>query len=406
MKFDIFFSICQTEVNGWTPTEREMFENFFDQVRWADQLGYETAWVAETHLSCQIQKQNQQPVIPNFSGEIGLNTDILQLAHRVFSQTERIHVGSAIRNIVCNGGPIAHAESIRMFLSLHSLSTSEKRLLEIGFANGRFPFSNMAYGIFPRDDFEKEFWPAVRNKVFHEATEKFLRFLKGECFSSADIEPRRLCESDFHKEGEWNKAVQWHHQTYRAQSKTTRELELKPFWIFEKVGLVPVDVSLELLRLTIGTHDPSAQIMANQIMPCGVFNLSITPSHVIEETHARMNEHYFYRGQWKRRLMPRTVLVFLDATKNCSAQEQKMRARQKAADAISIYWKAMEGTIDPVRIESAVNNAVFGNPQQILLELQNRYHPDDRLMLWFDFNNHDSQDVKKSMQLFASEARQ
>ena len=85
MKFDVFFSICQTEVDGEIPSEKKMFENFFDQLELADELGFGTAWVAETHLSCQVQKENPDPVIPHFKGEIGLNTDILQMAHKVFA---------------------------------------------------------------------------------------------------------------------------------------------------------------------------------------------------------------------------------------------------------------------------------------------------------------------------------
>ena len=116
MEFDIFFSICQTEVNGYMPSERVMFENFFEQVDLADRLGFGTAWVAESHLSTEVQKTNPGAVIPHFVGEIGLNTDILQLAHRIFGRTKRIGVGSAIMNILCNGGPIAAAERIRTFL--------------------------------------------------------------------------------------------------------------------------------------------------------------------------------------------------------------------------------------------------------------------------------------------------
>ena len=40
MKFDIFLSICQNEVNGHIPTEKKMFENFFSQVQLADELGF------------------------------------------------------------------------------------------------------------------------------------------------------------------------------------------------------------------------------------------------------------------------------------------------------------------------------------------------------------------------------
>ncbi|MCB0363197.1 MAG: LLM class flavin-dependent oxidoreductase [Bdellovibrionales bacterium] len=151
MKFDVFFSICQTEIDGYRPSERKMFENFFDQLILADELGFDTAWLAETHLSCQVQKSNPEAVIPHFEGEIGLNTDILQMAHVIFSRTRRIEVGSAIRNILCNGGPIAHAEGVKTFLSLHALKADESRRLHLGFASGRFEFSNIPYGIVPRN---------------------------------------------------------------------------------------------------------------------------------------------------------------------------------------------------------------------------------------------------------------
>jgi hypothetical protein len=123
MKFDIFLSICQTEVDGFMPSEKVMFQNFFDQIRLADDLDFGTAWVAETHLSCQVQKENPGAVIPHFKGEIGLNTDILQVAHQVFSKTKKINIGSAIRNIICNGGPIAHERKRR-----RSFSRSRKGL--------------------------------------------------------------------------------------------------------------------------------------------------------------------------------------------------------------------------------------------------------------------------------------
>src|SRR5436309_6939976 len=115
VEFDIFFSICQTEVDGYLPDERTMFANFFEQVELADRLGFGTAWVAESHLSTEVQKTNPGAVIPHFTGEIGLNTDILQLAHRVFARTKRIGIGSAILNILCNGGPIAQRSALSRF---------------------------------------------------------------------------------------------------------------------------------------------------------------------------------------------------------------------------------------------------------------------------------------------------
>lgn len=363
MRFDIFLSICQTPVDGFKPSEKQMFLNFFDQVRLADELDFGCAWIAETHLSCQVQKRNPGAVIPHFEGEIGLNTDVLQMATRIFAQTKQIRVGSAIRNILCNGGPMAHAEAIKMFLSLHSLQPGESRKLEIGFASGRFPFSNVPYGIKPRNELEKEHWPALRGLVFQEATEIFLRFLRGDVFAAKDVRPKKIGEHTF-----------------------------APFWQFDDVGVIPFEAPLELLRLTIGAHDAASQDYANEFMPVGVFNLSITPSDIIEKTHERMKQVYHKSGgAWNRGHMPRTVLVFIGDEKT---------AKEKANKAIGTYWKAMEGTLDPKKVEQAVNNALVGTPEQILEEMKRRFHKEDRLMLWFDFNNHDSEDVKKSMRLF------
>ena len=66
MIYDIFFSISQTPVDGYTPDEAEMFENFFRQVEVADQMGFSTAWIAEAHFSSQVQKEHRKPVIPHW----------------------------------------------------------------------------------------------------------------------------------------------------------------------------------------------------------------------------------------------------------------------------------------------------------------------------------------------------
>jgi alkanesulfonate monooxygenase SsuD/methylene tetrahydromethanopterin reductase-like flavin-dependent oxidoreductase (luciferase family) len=393
MKFDIFLSICQTEVDGYMPTERVMFQNFFDQVTLADELGFGIAWVAETHLSCEIQKAGPEPVIPHFVGEIGLNTDILQMAHVVFGKTKRIEVGSAIRNILCNGGPIAHAEAIRTFLSLRGLG-DDRRKLNIGFAAGRFEFSNRPYGIRPRNAVEKAAWPAMKGKAMLEATEIFLRLLKGEKISRADCAMQVLRREDFRSDEDWKKVQ-------AAAGGSPSEISVAPFWDFEKVGVIPFDAPLELLNLTIGTHDPASQKLANTIMPCGVFNLSITPPEVIEATHARMRADYHPSGgAWRRDMMPRTAMVFLDATPGLSSEEQTVKAKKAAEKAWITYWKAMEGTIDQRKVDQAVSNTLAGSPEVLAEAIRAKYHPEDRLMLWFDFNNHDNEAVKESMRVF------
>ena len=386
MEFDIFFSICQTEVNGYMPSERVMFENFFEQVELADALGFGTAWVAESHLSTEVQKMNPGAVIPHFVGEIGLNTDILQLGHRVFGRTKRISIGSAIMNILANGGPIAAAERVKTFLTLHGLDPKEQRLLTIGFASGRFPFINIPYGIVPRNAVEEAAWPVVKNRIFEEATEIFLRLLRGEVLSSDSIARRTLKRADFRTDADWKKVLD-------ASGADAEEVALDHRWTFPNLKIVPQEPRMELLRLSIGSHDPQTQIFANTILPVGVFNLSITPGDEIEKTNERMKTHYHPDGgAWHRRLMPRTVLVFIN--------EDPAKAKEEARDALSNYWRALEGTLDDEKVRRATDNALVGNAAEIREQVARRFHPEDRLMLWFDFNNHDSKRVMKNMSDF------
>jgi len=147
---------------------------------------------------------------------------------------------------------------------------------------------------------------------------------------------------------------------------------------------------MDLLRLSIGSHDPVVQAFANTILPVGVFNLSITPGDEIEKTNERMKSDY--QGEWQRRLMPRTVLVFI--------ADDPATAAEEARNALSNYWRALEGTLDEEKVRRATNNALVGNAEQILGQMRERFHPDDRLMLWFDFNNHDSKRVMKNMSDF------
>jgi len=386
MELDIFFSICQTEVAGYVPSEKVMFENFFEQIELADRLGFGTAWIAESHLSTEVQKTNPGAVIPHFTGEIGLNTDILQLAHRVFARTRRIGVGSAIMNILCNGGPIAAAERIKTFLALHGLDAEEKRLLTIGFASGRFPFINVPYGIVPRDPVEAAAWPVVKNKIFEEATEIFLRLLKGETLSSSMVATRSLKRGDFRKDEDWQRVIEAHGQY-------ADEIVVQPRWRFPNLKIVPQESRMDLLRLSIGSHDPATQIFANTILPVGVFNLSITPGDEIEKTNERMATRYHPDGgEWHRRLMPRTVLVFIN--------DDAAAAKDEAREALSNYWRALEGTLDEEKVRRATNNALVGDATTIAAQMRERFHPEDRLMLWFDFNNHDSKRVMKNMSDF------
>lgn len=399
MTHDIFFAICQNEVDGVTPSESTMWRNFFDQVELADRLGFGCAWVAETHLSSEVQKRNPGAVIPSFKGEIGLNTDILQLAHKVFARTKRINVGSAIRNILCNGGPMAHAEAVRTFLSLHGLDPQETRVLEFGFASGRFPYSVVPYGVRPRNSFEAQAWPVLKGLVFQEAAEIFLRFLRGDIFSSSDVRSKILRPQHFRSNEDWQKAVAAygaHHASEVDSSMVIDAIEVPPFWVFDQVGVIPKEAPLNLLRLTVGAHDSATQELVNQFMPVGVFNLSITADKVINDTQSRMTKAFHPAGgAWTRALMPRTLMVFPD--------HDERKARTQAEKTLTTFWQAMEGTVDPSKVAHAVENALVGTPAMIVDQLRSRVHRDDRLMLWFDLNNHDNDAVMRAMRMYMEE---
>lgn len=400
MRFDIFFSISQTPVGGVMPPEAVMFRNFFDQVRAADELRFGTAWIAESHLSSEVQKRHRDPVIPHWQGEVGLNVDFLQLAHQVFRRTQRIEAGSAVMNIICNGGPIAHAERVAAFCALHGADPAERRRIHVGFAAGRFDFMNRAAGIVPRDPVEQAAWPALKGKIFAEAAAIFLRALRGDIFSSDEIPAPQLERGDFRSDGDWQRVLD------AAGGGAVERLEVARRWVFEPLKIVPQEWRRELLQLLVGSHDPRLQEEVNQVLPVQVFNLSITRPEIIEDTHRRLAAAYHPGGgPWQRGYMPRTVFVFLNAQPGLSSERQRAAAHDEARAALGAYWTALEGTLDPAKVTNAADNALIGNAADIAAQILERFHPQDRLMLWFDFFNHDNARVIANMEAFMHQVR-
>jgi len=401
MEFDIFFSISQTpDSSGHKPSEATMFANFFDQVEVADELGFGVGWVAQAHLSTEIQKLNSKPVVPHYPGEVGLCTDFVQVAHEMYARTKRMEVGSAVMSILASGGPISHAERIGSFLTLHGINPDEKRRLHIGYSAGRFEFMARPYGIVPRDVIEEAAWPALRGQIFTEASEIFLRLLNGETISSKDISKTILTRDNFHNDGDWEK-VQNKAYEFRNLEYLPEEIEISKRYQFEQIKIIPQNWRRELLNVVLGSHDKKLQIEANKWRPVQVFNLSITPPHIIEETHARFTENYHKDGgPWKRSMMPRTIMVFVNDEERLSPVERSLAAKEEAKSALSIYWNALEGTIDPNKLEKATDNAVIGNIDEIAEQIIDRFNQEDRLMCWFDFFNHDNARVKRNMSAF------
>src|SRR5690606_38423331 len=122
---------------------------------------------------------------------------------------------------------------------------------------------------------------------------------------------------------------------------------------------------------------------------------------IIEDTHMRLKKSFHKDdGPWKREYMPRTVFVFINEEKNLSDKQKSEEAQKEATQALSAYWKALEGTLDPKKVEGASNNALVGNAKEVADQIVERFHPEDRLMLWFDFFNHDTNRIISNMKAF------
>ncbi|MDE0707791.1 MAG: hypothetical protein OSB33_02460, partial [Candidatus Poseidoniales archaeon] len=176
------------------------------------------------------------------------------------------------------------------------------------------------------------------------------------------------------------------------------EIEIPRRYEFEEIKSIPQEWDRSGVNLVIGSHEPALQEHVNTFMPVQVFNLSITQPEIIESTHQRMKEAYL--GEWERRMMPRTVMVFLNEEEGLSEDEKTAAAQTESEGALSSYWAALEGTLDPAKVSKAANNAIIGNATEVAAQIRERFHPDDRLMLWFDFLRHDSARICRDMRAF------
>lgn len=394
MEHDIFFSISQTpDHEGHIPSEETMLKNYFQQLILADELGFGVGWIAQSHLSTETQKSNTRPVVPHWKGEVGLCTDFPQLALESFSRTNSIEIGSAVVSILASGGPIAQAERIANTLQLLAVK-GDKRKLHVGFSAGRFEFMARPYGIVPRTPTEEAAWPALRGQIFLEASEIFLRLLRGDVVHSDEIRSTVLTRDNFRSDEDWE-------HVQHAHGSLADSILIERRYVFEDIRIVPNTFDRNQLVLVAGTHDPKAQIFVNNYLPVRVFNLSITQPEVIEATHDRMRQCFHADGgEWKRSDMPRTSFVFLNDEEGLSPEEQREAAHNEAELSLSAYWNALEGTIDPTKVQNAAQNALIGNVEDVALQLVERFHPQDRVMAWFDFFNHDSDRVCRNMRAY------
>lgn len=374
MIFDLFHSISDPIISGRGLGAGRVFSQFLKQAELAEALEFDTVWCAESHFSSETQKQTSVATIPNFQGEVGLNCDSFQLAHLLFSKTHRIGFGTAIHNIVGgSGGPIASAEKVHFLDFLNQSFYGGERALRIGVAAGRFPYQNTPFQFVPRDLWEQENWGLVKRYQFIEALEIFLRLLSGESLSSEDI------------------------RKWECKGKDGEIREIIPRWKFEKLKLLPFENASSQLEIVLGSHDPLALEWGLKFWDLSVFNLSFTDPQQIEALQTKMVESAKnYQRTWLRSRLPRTVMVFIDS--------DRKKAYQLADRVLTTYVEAMRNTTQVPDKEVLLQRALVGDPTEVKEQLYQDpargFHADDRLLLWFEFNQTENQEICHQMKLF------
>lgn len=367
MIFDLFHSVSDPVVDGRRLGARRSVENFLSQATLGESLGVDTVWLAESHFSSEVQKTTSVATIPKFFGEVGLNADSFQFFHLLASRTSRVHLGTGIHNIVGgSGGPIASADRVNAIRFFNENFWEGERRLKFGVAAGRFPYQNTPFGIVPRDEAEKKNWDWTRRTVFLEALEIFLRLLRGEALSSEEVARHPSPDTGYTPERRWN---------------------------FERLQLVP-EAPREPARLDIvlGSADPLALDVAQSFWDVDLFNLSFTPPDQIEALHAKLAARCAERDwKWRRDRLPRTVMVFVDP--------DGAKARELGSRVLDTYIEAMRGTAQVPDKKVLLERALIGDAAQVRDQLA-RYHADDRLMLWFEFNQLDGDAVERQMRYF------
>jgi alkanesulfonate monooxygenase SsuD/methylene tetrahydromethanopterin reductase-like flavin-dependent oxidoreductase (luciferase family) len=392
MIFDLFHSISDPVIAGKSLGPSQVFAQFLRQVKLAETLDVDTVWLAESHFSSEVQKKTSVATIPQFHGEVGLNSDSFQLFHWLMHETKKINLGTGIHNIVGgSGGPIASADRVNM---LHFLNQNSEtpRTLRMGVASGRFPYQNVPFGVVARNKTEDDFWFFIKRTVFLEALEIFLRLLNGEELESNDIARYQVTAGEAE--------CYFKDKLDAMKRKYAFPLPIPKRWAFEKLKLVPETKSKEGLRIVLGSSDPEALELGCRYWDLDLFNLSFTPPAELERLHAKMRASCDRRKVvWHRSRLPRTVMVFVDP--------ERERALNRAHFVLDNYIEAMRGTAAVPDKKVLLERALVGDAAEVREQLSAQnprgFHSDDRLMLWFEFNQLDGVDIENQMKYFFNE---
>ena len=81
------------------------------------------------------------------------------------------------------------------------------------------------------------------------------------------------------------------------------------------------------------------------------------------------------------------------------------RAIERAEKCVDTYIDAMQGTVVMPPRSALMERALIGTPEKIYDDIMDAdrhgFHADDRIMLWFEFNQKDYSGILEQMTLFS-----
>ena len=150
---------------------------------------------------------------------------------------------------LASGGPIAQAERIANTLQLLAVN-NDSRKLHVGFSAGQFDHGR-PYGIVPRNPVEVAV-ARIEGQIFLEASEIFLRLLRGDVVNSDSIRSTTLTRQNFRSDEDWQRVQE-------ANGSDDEAISIDRRYVFEDLHIVPNTLT-EINWFSLGTHDPNADV--------------------------------------------------------------------------------------------------------------------------------------------------
>lgn len=142
MRFGTFHLMEQP----FTKTEAQVVHEHLDQMRLADEIGFDSVWLTEHHFS-------SVPYVPDVMGEYGLSTSPFAVACAVSQITSRVRIGTAVKVL-----PLDHPLRIAEDVALADIMSNGR--IDCGLGTGYRQYEFDGLGV-PADEKRERFFEGL-----------------------------------------------------------------------------------------------------------------------------------------------------------------------------------------------------------------------------------------------------